>query len=113
QGLALLRDDLRPAAEVAPERLARLVADLGSETFAVRQKAARELEELGDLAESALRRLAESGPALEARRRAGQLLEKLRFATSPPGLRQGRSPEVLGGFGPPGGPRAPGRRRGR
>src|SRR5262249_57065365 len=105
QGLALLRDDLRPAAEVAPERLARLVADLGSETFAVRQKAARELEELGDLAEPALRRLAETGPALEARRRAGQLLEKLRFTASPQGLRQVPPPPALRALAPPGAPR--------
>jgi RNA polymerase sigma factor (sigma-70 family) len=95
QALALLREHLRPAAEVAPERLARLVADLGSETFATRQKAARELEELGDLAEPALRRLAESGPSLEGRRRAGQLLEKLPLTASPEGLRQVRALEVL------------------
>jgi RNA polymerase sigma factor (sigma-70 family) len=101
QAAALLRERLRPAAEVAPERLARLVADLGSETFAVRQKAARELEQLGDLAEPALRRLAEEGRSLEARRRAGQLLEKLRFAVSPAGLRQSRAIEVLEGLATP------------
>jgi HEAT repeat protein len=95
QALALFAERLRPAAAVPPERLARLIADLGSESFAVRQRAARALEELGDLATPALRRLAESGSSLEARRRAGQLLETTALGTSPDQLRQARALEVL------------------
>ncbi len=95
EALALLGKHLRPAVAAAPERLMRLVADLASGSFAVRQKAARALEELGDLAEPALRRLAESGPSLEARRRARQLLDRLAPGTSPESLRQGRVIEVL------------------
>ena len=95
EALALLRERLRPAAEVAQERLTQLIAGLGSGSFAVRQQAARELAELGELAEPALRRLAESGPSLEARRRAIQLLEKLGPAATPESLRRFRASEVL------------------
>jgi hypothetical protein len=58
--------------------LARLTANLDSDQFAVRDQATRELEALGELAEAALRKLLAAKPSLEARRRAEELLEKLR-----------------------------------
>jgi hypothetical protein len=56
----------------------------------------RELEELGELAEAALRKMLAGKPSLEARRRAEELLEKLR-GPLPAGerLRSLRAVEVL------------------
>lgn len=91
-----LEKHIRPAAAVAPERLVQLITDLDSDQFAVRDQAMRELEELGELAEAALRKLLAGKPSLEARRRAEQLLEKLR-GPLPAGerLRSLRAVEVL------------------
>ncbi|MGH7223938.1 MAG: WD40 repeat domain-containing protein, partial [Gemmataceae bacterium] len=91
-----LEKHIRPIAAMPPERLARLIADLDSDQFAVRDKAMRELEELGELPETALRKLLAGKPTLEARRRAEQLLEKLR-GPLPAGerLRSLRAVEVL------------------
>jgi RNA polymerase sigma factor (sigma-70 family) len=95
QGLAFLSERLRPAPRATPERLARVVADLDSESFAVRRRAARELEELGEVAEPALRRALASGPSAEVRRRAEGLLQKLPLTASSERLRQYRAIEVL------------------
>ena len=70
QAVPLLQEHLRPAA--APERgeLDRLLADLDSDRFEVRAKAGARLEELGELAEPALRRALQGQPSPEIRRRA-------------------------------------------
>jgi WD40 repeat protein len=102
-GTALLRARLRPVAAPEPARLAGLLADLDSERFAVRQRAMRQLEGLGDLAGPALRRAREGRLALEARRRLDLLLEKLE--QHPPAgdrLRALRAVEVLERVGTPG-----------
>src|SRR5262249_21772899 len=52
------------------------VADLDSASFAVRDKAARALGELGASAEGALRKALENHPTLEVRQRLEQILEK-------------------------------------
>jgi WD40 repeat protein len=59
------------------QRVARLLTDLDDSRFAVRDKAAAELAELGRVAEPALRRALEARPSLEVRRRVEQLLGKL------------------------------------
>ncbi len=46
-----------------PKMVERLLTDLNSETFAVREKATQELTKLGDLAEPALRKTLQSNPA--------------------------------------------------
>jgi WD40 repeat protein len=74
--LPLLREQLKPAVPVAPEHLAQLVADVASDSFAVRQKALAELAMLGDLAVPALRKLVADRTLLEAVRRVEPLLEK-------------------------------------
>jgi hypothetical protein len=93
--VSFLRERLRPAAAVDAKRVDRLIADLDSEEFAAREKAARELEELGDAAEPALRRLLGNKPSAEASRRAEALLERLDLARSPERLRVVRALEVL------------------
>jgi hypothetical protein len=62
---------------VAPQRLAQLFADLDSARFAVRQQATQELENLGELAEPALRQRLQDQPSPEVRGRIEQLLLKL------------------------------------
>jgi hypothetical protein len=80
QAVPLLRGRLQPAVAVDQEKLARLIARLDSEQFAERQQAMAELEQLGDLAAPALSKLFDHEPSLELRRRAEQLLHKLRVA---------------------------------
>jgi hypothetical protein len=77
-------------------RLAALIADLDSDQFAVRQKASQELEKLGDDAVPALREKLKDQPALEARQRMEELLEKLDGPNpSPTQLRIIRAVQVL------------------
>jgi hypothetical protein len=87
EAVALLKGRLRRAQAADAGRLGRLLADLGSEEFPVREKAQAGLEELGDLAEPALRQALADKPALEVRRRMERLLERLRGPV--------RRPEVL------------------
>ena len=102
QSVPLLRDRVQPVAAPAAERLQQLVAALESDEFAVRQKAGQELEQLGDLAEPALRRVLESKPSLDVRRRIEALLDKAGTGTwSGERLRLWRVIEVLEGIGTP------------
>jgi hypothetical protein len=55
-----------------------LISDLDSDQFAVREKAQKELEMLGKIAEPAVRQALARGPSLEVRRRLERLLEKLK-----------------------------------
>jgi hypothetical protein len=102
QAVPLLRGRLRPAA-ADEARMTRLIADLDSDRIAVREKAAQELEQLGDIAEPALRKALAGPPSAEVRRRAGQLLERLGGPVTAPGLlRSLRAVEVLEHIGTPG-----------
>jgi RNA polymerase sigma factor (sigma-70 family) len=92
QAVALFRRHLKPVAAADPGRLAELVRRLDSDTFAVREKAREELEELGEAAEPALRQALAGAPTVETRRRVEGLLERL-GGTEP--LRRGRALEVL------------------
>jgi hypothetical protein len=78
EALPLLKEHLHPAQAADRERLSRLLADLESEQFAVREKAQAGLEELGDLAEPALRQRLAGKPTLEVRRRVQAVLRRLR-----------------------------------
>src|SRR5207244_1600801 len=79
-----------------PKRLGRLLAELESGSYVVREKAKRELEQLGDLALPALRELQKKPPPLETRRRLEELIPKLEAATCAPELiRLLRAIEVL------------------
>jgi hypothetical protein len=72
--------------------VARLLADLGGESFAGRQQAAAELEKLGVSARPALRKALAGNPPLEVRRRIELLLERPDDSSS---LQALRSAEVL------------------
>jgi WD40 repeat protein len=94
--VSFLHSRLQAAVAPNPQALERWIEDLGSERFAVREKANRELEKLGGLAESALRKAFQGNMPLEARQRAEKLLNKLLAPlTLPDHLRAVRAVEVL------------------
>ncbi len=88
EALPLLTKHLHPAKSADPQCLRRLLADLDSERFSVRQKAQDELVKLGDLAEPALRRALEDKPTLEVRKRVQALLERLHGPVTKPEMLQ-------------------------
>jgi RNA polymerase sigma factor (sigma-70 family) len=96
QAAAFLQGRLRPVEAADAKVVARLIADLDSTSFAVRDQARKELEKLGDRAESALRRALEDKPVLETAKRLRTLLDRLADPfSSPESLRQYRALEVL------------------
>src|SRR5262249_19129078 len=100
QAVHLLQSQLKPAAALDAKRIERLLAELDSEDFADRQRAAKELEQLGDAAEPALRKFLQSVPSAEARRRAETLVNRAAGPlTDPDALRAVRAAEVLEGIG--------------
>ncbi len=96
--IAYLRPRLHPVAIADEDRLKRWIADLDSEQFAVREKAAAELEKLGEAALPAMRKVIENQPTLETRKRLEQLIEKQKreeWSPSSERRRLWRSLEVL------------------
>jgi hypothetical protein len=77
EAVTLLKAKLKPVSPADPKKLERLLSDLNDSHFKVRQKAERELEEMGDLAASALRNLLAGKPSVETRRRVERLLDRL------------------------------------
>jgi hypothetical protein len=102
QAVPLLRGRMRPAAPVPAGRIARWVADLDDDNFAVREQASRELEAAGGAARAALQKALAGEPSAEVRRRAEALLQKLDGAAPSPGqLRPLRALEALEQCGTP------------
>jgi hypothetical protein len=100
QTVAFLQARLHPAVALEPQRAARLIADLDSGRFTVRDRAGRELETAGEAAEPALRKLLAGRPTPEQRRRAEHLLERL-DSWSGERLRTWRALEILEQIGTP------------
>jgi len=73
-GIGLFTVGLRRDGEPAP--IAQLIADLGSDSFAVRDKATKELDKIGTPALDALRKAAQ-GDDPERKRRAVELVKKI------------------------------------
>jgi WD40 repeat protein len=93
---------LRPEAAPDAARLRQLVADLDSDTFRVRERAAKELQELGHAAAPALRKALAEKPAPETARRIEQLLAcKPDVGSRPDQLRRLRAMQVLERIGSP------------
>jgi WD40 repeat protein len=89
-------EKLHPVAPVSKERLDRLLTDLGSDRFAVRERATHELAKLRELAVDALHQAQAAGVSLELRRRAEKLLERLQSPDAQAGRLGGaRAVEVL------------------
>jgi WD40 repeat protein len=92
KSLPLLREHLRPVPPIPPERLARLLADLDSDRFTIRNRAMEDLRRLERMAEPAMRKALDDKPTLDARRRIEQLLGDLdKPSTGPDQLRQSRA----------------------
>jgi RNA polymerase sigma factor (sigma-70 family) len=97
QAVPFLRERLRPVAPLTAAdraRFDRLLADLDSDAFTAREKAAAELEERGAAVEPLLHRALAGGPAPEVRRRLEKLVGNL-DAQSPNRLRELRAVEAL------------------
>src|SRR5262249_5172195 len=97
-GVAFLKTRLSPVPPLEPEvarRVAGLVADLGSDAFKVRQRAAAELEKLAGAAAPALRKVLAGDPALEVRRRVEKLLAGVEGKEAVHELRRQRAVEAL------------------
>jgi WD40 repeat protein len=78
EAVSYLGRQLRPAPAVGDREIARLIADLDSDEFTVRRRAAAELEKLEDVAGPAMRRALGESPSAEVRRGAGHVLGKLK-----------------------------------
>jgi hypothetical protein len=93
--LPLLQKNLPPVP--APDPAWReWIKDLGSEKFAVRDKASRDLEALEEQAYPLLKEALTASPPLEMRQRIERLLDRLKYPlTSPKTLRALRAVEVL------------------
>jgi RNA polymerase sigma factor (sigma-70 family) len=101
QAVPILRDRLRPVhpLDAAGRRqMKQWIAELDSNTFAVRQQAFRGLETLGDLAEPALREALKGRPSPGVRRQVEELVGPLSSWTTER-LRVARAVSALEGMG--------------
>jgi WD40 repeat protein len=97
-----LKAGLVPVTEPDPRRVARLIADLDSDDFAIREKASRELEGMHQAARPALAKALEGRVPPEVSKRLEELLQKVQAAVPPRAvLRQIRAVEALERMGTP------------
>jgi WD40 repeat protein len=97
-----LRERVKPAVGFETARIDKLIADLDSDKFAVRQQAADELEKLGELAVPGLEKVLETKPSLNLRQRVDELLGKVTtFQVPTDVLHSLRAVEVLERIGTP------------
>jgi WD40 repeat protein len=102
--VTFLRVRIKPSPTAAVDATRRLLGDLDSDSFEVREAAAKRLKELGPQAEPALRAALEDKPSLEQRRRIEPLLVALTESPRPLAreeLRQLRALIVLERIGSP------------
>jgi HEAT repeat protein len=95
---AFLRGKIALAKPIAKERLAKLIADLDSDRFAVRESATEALAKLGVMAVPALREALRDKPSPEARKRLEELVKRKHVETRPRSaeeLRTWRAIDVL------------------
>jgi WD40 repeat protein len=77
QAVPFLRERVRPAPSVDPEVIARLISDLSSTQFSVRDRASRQLRKLSETSAPAMRKVLVNKPSAEVRERVERLLESL------------------------------------
>jgi WD40 repeat protein len=94
RALPLLRERLRPSPSADPESVRKRIAELDDQRFAVRQKAAAELERVAESAELVLRQAARDTKSIEVKRLLERVLGRLK-ADSPESLRAVRAVEAL------------------
>jgi WD40 repeat protein len=93
--LPLFRERLRPAEAPPTEKLKQLISDVDNEEFAKRNTANKELAELEELAEPAMREALKEDISAEKRKRLEKLLDLTLIVRTPEKLRQLRALEVL------------------
>jgi WD40 repeat protein len=103
QGVALVGEKLQPMGAVDGKRVEKLLADLDSEEFDIREKATKELEEMGNLVEGRLRKEQTQTTSAEVRRRLDAILKKWDTGPASPDKRiiPGRALMVLEHSGTP------------
>ena len=102
EAVPLLKARLKLIEAPPTGRIERLIADLDSDTFEVREKAVKELRGYREQAAPALRKALQGTPSAELSRQARQLLADLDGPiTDPERLRQLRAVEVLERLGTP------------
>jgi WD40 repeat protein len=102
EAVPLLGSRLKPVAAPEPAVLTKLIGDLAGEAVAAQEKATKDLEDLEELAETALQDALERKPPPEVRDRLKTLLERLdRPVTDAEQLRALRAVSVLGQVGGP------------
>ncbi len=82
--LAFLRSRIKPSLVPAADVISKLLADLDSDSFKLREAASKRLKELGQQAEPALRAALAAKPSPEKRRRIEELLAAFQNLPSPP-----------------------------
>jgi RNA polymerase sigma factor (sigma-70 family) len=100
QSVPFLRERLAPAPVLDPGRVPKLIADLGSNEFEVRRKAADELDAFGDRAREPLRKALADKPGLDLQKRIQSILDTL-DVEKPEKWRGVRAVEVLEHAGTP------------
>ena len=92
QCVQMIEKQIKPVPRVDAVRLAEAARKLDNSEFTIRKEGMKELENLGEAAESHLREILTANPSLEMRQRVEQLLNRL---GGPYKLQQGRAFEVL------------------
>jgi WD40 repeat protein len=94
--LACLGEKLKPVGGPDQKKVEKLLADLDADSFDAREKAMRDLEAMGEVAEAGLRKALKDNSSLEAGKRIEELLQKIsKTSTSGEKVRSSRALEVL------------------
>jgi hypothetical protein len=101
QFVPFLRSRLKPVGVTEAAKIQKWIADLDSENFAVRQAAAKQLEETGEQVLMPIQKALNGNTTLEARRRLEQILKNLFEAPGPETVRTIRAIMVLERIGSP------------
>src|SRR5439155_3174897 len=102
EAVALLAQHLKPAEAVEPEVIAKLIADLDSDQYKLRQKAHADLLKIGERAVPAIEKALSAQPPLETKTRLETLREKMTTMTlQGDKLQACRAIEVLERIGSP------------
>lgn len=96
-----LLERVGPADSITPTDIDRLIKELNDDRFAVRNRAARQLFDLGAMVEARLRKELSQNKTLEARKRIEDVLHRLKLGPPPEQLRTLRAIELLEYLGTP------------
>jgi WD40 repeat protein len=91
--VAFLKEHVQPQPRIDEKQAEALIKDLDSDKFAVRERATKGLQALGEGAESMMQKTLKGNPSLEVRRRLEKLLESL--PSGPKQLQMLRATETL------------------